>query len=164
DLEVLAGLDAVNAALVVLDPDVVAAGGDAVDGRGSLQEPHALGEQEVLVEQRAHRADVDDVRAQLVVQRPAGEDIDLALVAAAGDHQLARAGHFAGEAHAAGAHDAAIGVEGDVRPDILLGLLDLLLLEAAGRAAVLVAVVLQVALTRLVADGAVQRVVDQQVL
>jgi hypothetical protein len=78
--------------------------------------------------------------------------------------ELGGLGHFAREAHAAGAHDAAVGVEKDVRAQVLLGLLDLLLFEARDAAAVLVRVVLQEALAGLVADGAVQRVVDEEVL
>jgi hypothetical protein len=73
-----ARLDAVDLALVVLDPDVVAAGGDAVDGGRGLQEPDALGEEEVLVEQGADGAEVDDVGAELVVEGDAREDVDLA--------------------------------------------------------------------------------------
>jgi hypothetical protein len=50
---------------------------------------------------------------------------------------------LAGEAHAAGAHDAAVGIEQDVRAEVLLRLLDLLLLEARLAAAVLVRVILE---------------------
>jgi hypothetical protein len=159
-----ARLDAVHLAVVVLDEEVVAARGEAVDRRRLGQEPHALLEQELLVEQRAHRAQVDHVAGQRVVERLAREDVDHLAVAAAVDHQLVGAGHLAREAHAARAHDASVAVEEDARPDVLLRVLDLLLEEAALPAAVLVGVVLQVALAGLVADGAVDRVVDQQEL
>ena len=164
DVHVGARLDAVHAALVVLDEQVVAAGGEAVDGRGLGQEPHALLEEELLVEERAHRADVGDVAGERIVERLPGEDVDHLAVAAAVHHQLVGAGHLAGEADAARAHDAAVAVEQDVRADVLLRVLDLLLEEAALPAAVLVRVVLQVALARLVAHRAVDRVVDQQEL
>ena len=164
DRHVGAGLDAVELALVVLEGDVVARGRDAVNRRGSLEEPHALGEEEVLVEQRTNGAEVDHVRRQLVVQRHAREDIDLALVAAPVDGEFGRPRYLAREPHAAGAHDAPVGVDVDVGAEILLGLLDLGLLEARHAATVLEAEVLQVALARLIADRAVERVVDQQVL
>ena len=66
-----------------------------------LHEPDALLVQKVLVAQRPDRAQIDHVARQLVVQRIAGEDVDLFVAAAIDDHQLAGAGDLAGEAHAA---------------------------------------------------------------
>ena len=54
-----------------------------------LQEPDPLLVEEVLVAQRADRAEVDDVAGQLVVQRMAGKDVDLVVAAAIDDQQLA---------------------------------------------------------------------------
>ena len=124
----------------------------------------SIEEQEVLVEQRTDGAQIDHVGGQVVVERLAGEDVDLLGAAAAEDADLAGAGDYTGEAHATRAHDAAVGVELDVRAYVLDGLLDLLLLEPRLGAAVLEAVVLEVALAGLVADGAVQRMIDQQEL
>ena len=56
-----------------------------------LEQPDALLEEEILVEQRPDRAEVDDVAGEFVVERLAGEDVDLFLVPAAIDEQLARA-------------------------------------------------------------------------
>ena len=55
-----------------------------------LQVPDALLVEEVLAAQRADRAEVDDVAGQLVLQRLAGEDVDLGVVAAVDDLQLGR--------------------------------------------------------------------------
>ena len=164
DLEVRPRLEPVHRAFVMLDPEVVAARGDAVDRRGLLEEPHPLLEEEVLVEERADRTDVRHVAGELVVEGASREDVDLLHRAAAVDDELGGAGHLAGEAHAPRAHDAAVGVEKDVGADVLLRLLDLGLGEATLPAAVLVGVVLQMALAGLVADRTVHRVVDQQVL
>src|SRR5204862_3916838 len=127
------------------------------------QQPDALLEEEILVEQGADGAEIDDVAGEFVVQRFAGEDADLLLVAAAFDEELGLAADFAREADAARAHDAAVVVEQDVEADVLLGLLVFVLLKAALAAAVLVGVILEQAFARLIADGAVEGVIDQQV-
>jgi hypothetical protein len=87
-------------------------------------------------------------------------------VAAAGVHaQLRVLADLAHEANAAGAEDAALLVEDhqlaqrDPLPQLHLGEV-----EARGGGVVLEVVVLQLALARLVADGAVDRVVHQQEL
>ena len=61
------------------------------DRRRLLQQPHALLEQKILVQQRPDRAEIDHVARQLVVQRLARENVDLLPVPAAIDVQLARA-------------------------------------------------------------------------
>ena len=92
----------------------------------------------------------------------AGEDVDLGVVAPPHHLELAGLGDLAGEPDAPGAHDAAVLVELDQVGDVLAGVDEPLLDEPVGRLAVLVAVILQAALAGLVADGAVERVVDQE--
>ena len=75
--------------------------------------------QEVFVEQGPDRAKVDDVAGERVVDRLAGEDVDLGMIAAPHHLELARLRDLAGEPHAPRAHDAAILVELDQRPDVL---------------------------------------------
>src|SRR5690606_6507944 len=104
------------------------------------------------------------VHRQRVVERAPGEDGDLAAVAAVDHAEFARAGDFLGEAHAARADDAARAPVLDVGTHGGLRLADFLLGEATVVAAVLHAVVLQLALAGLVALGAVERVVDEQEL
>jgi len=69
------------------------------------------------------------------------------------------------EADAAAAHDAAFVVEPDARPDIdVLRLLDLLFTKPGNPGAMLHAELLKAALARLVANRAIQRVIDQEEL
>ncbi len=53
-----------------------------------LEEPHALLVEKVLAAQGADRAEIDDVAGQLVVDRLAGEDVDLGMMAAVDHLQL----------------------------------------------------------------------------
>ncbi len=56
------------------------------------EEPGPLLVEEVLVEQGADGAEVDDVAGQRVVDRVAGEDVDLGVVAAAASPAARRSG------------------------------------------------------------------------
>ena len=156
-------LEPVHRTFGVLDREVVATGGQTVDGRRLGQEPHPLLEQEVFVQQRPHRTQVHHVRAEFVVEAHAREHINLLGRATTINNQLPRARDLLGEANTAGAHDATVGIQQDMLANVLLGGLDLGFEEAAFGPSVLVGVVLQVALARLVAYGAIHRVVDQQV-
>ena len=59
---------AVNAVFVVIDANRAPGAAPRTDRRGALQEPYPLLEQEILVQQAAHRAEVHDVALQRVVQ------------------------------------------------------------------------------------------------
>jgi len=74
--------------------------------------------EEVLARQRPDGAQIDHVQGQAVVDRLAGKDVDLGVIAAIDDLQLGGTGNLAREAHAARAHDAAVGKERDVRSQI----------------------------------------------
>src|SRR5439155_7185514 len=87
---------------------------------GLLQIPNALLVQEILAAQRPHGAEIDDVARQLVLQRHAGKDVNLRVVAALGDAEFRLAADFAREADAAGTHDAAVGEQRDFRTDFRL--------------------------------------------
>src|SRR6185312_474128 len=110
------------------------------------------------------RADVDDVAGQFGLDRLADIRTDLQVLAAAHAAQLVGAGDLAGEAHSARALDAAGHFGGDQRPEILVCHGALALGEARDAAAVAQRHVLQLALDALVADRAVERMVDQQEL
>ena len=162
---VVAGDHAPHVALAHGRPDVAARraerahAGDVRDLPGSRLEA-VLGRG-----QRAHRAQLDDV---------ARETTPVGLFLERGDHraraalardQLLVLGDVLGEARAAVAEDAALAVERDQRRDrerLLVGAL----VEVEARVARPVAVgqVLQRALAALVADGAVERVVEQDEL
>ncbi len=126
------------------------------------QFPRTGAELEHLVGQRADRADVDDVAGQLGGQRLAVVGADLQVLTAVHATQLVGTGNVGGEADAAGALDAAGHFGGDQRTDVLVGHHALALVEAADRTAIAQRNVLQLALAALIADRAVQRVVDQQ--
>ncbi len=116
----------------------------------------------ILVEQRADRADVDDVARERVIKRISGKDVDLGVVAATHHLKLTGMRNFACESDTARTHDAAIGVELDQVGDVLAGVDRPLLDEPVGGLAVFIAVVVQPALAGLVADGAIERMVDQE--
>jgi hypothetical protein len=135
------------------------------DALAARQLPGAGAVAEGLAGERADRADVDHVARQLAVDRAAQEGGDLAVLAAVLHAQFHHAGHLLAEAHAAGAVDAAAHLlHRDQRADVLVEDDALFFLVAAGAAAVAHGQVLQLAFTALVADRAVQRVVDEQEL
>ena len=114
--------------------------------------------------QRADRAEIDDIAAQLAAQRMLEIGGDLHILAAADRAEVLDPGHLLHEADAAGAVDAA-GHEGlDHRAHIFLGHRALVLVVAAVALAVSERLVLQVAFAALVADRAIERVVDEQEL
>src|SRR5262249_10966400 len=82
--------------------------------------------------------------------------------ATAGGAHLRHARHFRREAHAAGALDAAVHRGLHQRAEILVLDRALVLLEAARIHAIGHGLVLQVAFAALIADRAIQRMVDQQ--
>src|SRR5262249_33949739 len=127
--------------------------------------PHPRLEAELVQGERAHRTQVDDVAGVRVVEPLAGEDPDLAALAALEEPELAGLRDLVAEADAAAALDAALLAERDVGADVeRLGEGELRLGVAARPVAVLDRVFLEAALPRLVADRAVERVIDQQEL
>ena len=133
-------------------------------GAAARQLPGTRGEAERLGRERAHRAQVDDIARQLRIHRLLDEGHDLRMLAAERLADFHVAGDFLGEAHAARAVDAARHVGGDERPHVLVGHHALLFLVARGRRTVAHRQVLQLAFAALVANGAVQGMVDQQEL
>ncbi len=108
------------------------------------------------------RAEIDDVARQLVVDRIAGEDVDFAVVPAIDDFQFGAAGDLAGEADTARAHDAAVGEERNMLADVGFVRRRVLRVDhSARRMAIAVAEILQHAFAGLVADGAIERMVEQ---
>ena len=132
-----------------------------------LEVPDARLEAELARGERAGGADVGDARRHPVVERRSRKHADLGGRAALEEPQLTGAADLGGEADAARAVDAAVHVLHDVRADrravhARIGALELAV--ARGHAAVVERVVLQRALAGLVADRAVQRMVDEEEL
>ena len=142
-------------------------GADAVVRRYERMLGHLPGARAIavrLVVQRADRAEVDDVAGQLVVDALLDVGRDLHQFAASDGAQLLDPGDLLAEAHATRALDAARHVGRDQRTEVLV-LDDALALGVARDvAAVAHREILQLALAALVADRAVERVVDQQEL
>src|SRR5690606_38529165 len=130
--------------------------------RGVVQVPGARLVQEVLVEQRADRADVDDVRMErTVIETLLEERVDHRAMTPLHDAEQIVLRDFAHEAHAARAHDAAVAVVENVPAEVVLAEDDLRVEQTAVLWTFRVHEVLQPALARLVADRTVERMVDQ---
>ena len=127
-----------------------------------LQLPRARDERPGPVRQRADRAQVVHVGRQLRQDAALEVGGDLHVLAAADGAQLLDAGDFRHEADAARAVDAAVHERLDQRADVLLFDGALVLDVARAAEAVGHRLVLQVALAALVADRAVERMVDEQ--
>ena len=141
------------------------AGQQRADRARALDVPRARAEAVRARGQRADRAELDDVAAERRDVRVAVERADERVRAALVQDQLVVLGDLLREAHAAVAEDAALAVDRDQRRELERLLEVALGLDEARRAgAPAVGDVLQRALAALVADRAVERVVDQQEL
>src|SRR5690606_11997362 len=135
------------------------------DRRRGGEEVGAGAEAVVAPGERADRAEIDDVAGVVVLERLAREDVDDLARAAPEDAEDRIAGDLLHEAHAARAHDAALLVQDDGRPeDLALVFHPLGPVQARRLVVVLLVVVLEAALTRLIADGAVDGVMEEQQL
>src|SRR5262249_46728900 len=91
---ILARADAVDDVLVVIDVNATAGRAAGTDALGLVQKPDALLVEEFLVRQRTDGAQVDDISGERIVDRVAGKNVDLGMMAAIGDGQFSRAGDF----------------------------------------------------------------------
>ena len=112
--------------------------------------------------QRADRAEVDDIALQFRGQRLLEIGRDLHVLAAADRAEFRNARDFGREADAARAMDAAVHRGLDERADIFVLDRALVLAVARGVDAIGHRLILQVALAALIADRAIERMVDQQ--
>src|SRR6185503_7344029 len=117
-----------------------------------------------LVVQRADGAQIDDVPGELVIDTLLYIGADLGLVAAEIRAELLDARHLGAEAHTARAMDAARHVRGHQGTQILVFDDALLLGVARYAAAEAHREILQLALAALIADWAIERMVDEQEL
>ena len=151
--------------LVVLDLDDQVGTGAVVraDRLAARQLPGACAVAKRLAGECTDRADVDHVARQLGVDRVADDGGDLGMLAAVDHAQLHHAGHLLAEAHAAGAVDAAVHLaHRNQRPHVFVKHDALLFGVTRGGGTVAHRQVLQLAFAALVANRAVQRVVDEQ--
>ena len=156
--------DAQHFATTAVEADVGADGVGHVDRERLLELPRTRFEGIGLAGQRADRAQVDHVGRQLVLGRLFQIRADLHGLAAVERADLVDTRHFLGEPHAPGAVDAARHRGLDERAHVLVGHGTLVLVIARAAAAIGHRLVLQVALAALVADRAIERVVDEEEL
>src|ERR1019366_8152779 len=164
DLVIGARQDAHHLVGARIDADGAAHGFHHVNALGLGQLPGPGLESVGLGGQSANGAEVDDIAGKLAGHRLLEIGGDLDVLAATDQTDLRLAGDFADEAHAAGALDAAGHHRLDQWTHELFFDGALVLHIAGGVAAETHRLVLQVALAALVADRAVQRVVDEQEL
>ncbi len=165
DLEVGPRPEPDDGVVAGVDRDVAALRAPRADARRAIEVPRARLVQEILRDERTHRAEVHHVAGPGVVELAVGEDADRGPVAALRDVEHAVLRHVVHEADAPGAEDAAVGHVEDVGPELLDGVVPLgVVVVPAGGPAFLEGVVLELALARLVADRAVERVVGQEEL
>ena len=129
-------------------------------GLGQLPGPRHEGVR--LGGERADRAEIDHVAGELRHHAVLEIGGDLHVLAAADGAELLDAGNLGHEADAARAMDAAGHIGFDQRPEIFVLHRALVVGEAAGIEAVGHGLVLQIAFPALVADRAIERVIDQQ--
>ena len=133
------------------------------DTFGFAQEPDAHLEAEIFARQRADRADVDRVERVIAVEALSFMNGQRGVAAAVDEAEDVVVGHFLHEADAAGAEDAAFVIEDDVFANVLaLGFFDFVLDEVRSAVAELDGEFLQAAFPGFVADGAVERMVDEE--
>ena len=112
--------------------------------------------------QGADRTQVDDITRQFGLDMLFYIGADLHILAPARRAQFAHAGDLLAKTHAAGAVDAAGQVSLDQRADVFILDHPLLFLIARDIAAIAEREVLQLAFAALIADRAIQRVIDQE--
>ena len=163
DRLVLQRQHAQHAVILDLHDEVRAEAVVAADRLAPRQLPGAGGVAERLARQRADRTEVDHVAGDLGIDRGVDERQDLRVLAAPGHAEFHDPGDLLAEAHATRAVDAAAHLlGGNQRAEVLVKDDALGLVVARGRAAVADRQILQLALAALVADRAVERVIDQQ--
>ena len=165
DLDVVAGEDAQHLLVADGEPHVALRWAERADRARVLDVPGPRAEAVGVGGQRADRAELGDVAVEGRDVRPLVEGADEGLVAALEQLQLLVLGHLLAEADAAVAEDAALAVDRHQRRE-LERLLEVALRvgEAALARAPAHRDVLERALAALVADRAVERVVDEQEL
>ena len=162
DRHVLPAHDAAQGVRAGVQAQVAAHGTVGTNAGCALGLPGAEGEAADPVGQRAHGADIDDVAAGLGVHFLAGLDVDDGLAAPLEEAQLGLVLPFLQIAGAAPADHAALLVQHDGVGDGIVFLLEPLGLDhLAEGCAVAHGLVLQGTFTALVADGAVQGMVEQ---
>src|SRR5215472_2638445 len=159
--------EAIDDVIAGLDRDVAADVASRADRRSLIEVPDAFSKTELLDGQGPHRAHIGGAPGPVVSQRLSVVRPDESAAAAVEKGQLRGLGDLLTEADAARALDAAGHVGDDMRTNhrpVEARVLALGLVELRELLAVAERVVLERALSRLIADGAIERMVDEQKL
>ena len=161
DLEIFSWQEAFDIAIERFDLDVTATSAAATNGVPSVHVPDSGFELEVLGDQRTHGADVHRVAGHGVVDGDPRKHIDHCAVSTFHHTQFAGTADLITEPYAPCTNDAAIAPDRDGRSQFF-GMADVLVLdEATAVRSVGVGVILQDAFAGLVANRAIERMVDQ---
>ena len=147
-----------------IHPDVGTKRIHHIDGLGLGQLPRPGGESIRLRRQRAHRAEVNDIALQFRIERLAQIRGDLRILAPTGLAQFRHARDLSDKPHAAGAGDTARHGSAHQRAQIHIIHGAFRLPEAGEIDTIGHRLILQITFPALVADRAIQRVVDEQKL
>ena len=162
DMRILPGLQPIDRVLIVLSGDGTTACAAAANIGLAFQKPNALLVEEIFIPQRPHGTEIHNVSRKFIVERIAWKNVDFLFRTAIDHHQLTRARNLAGKSHAARAHHAAVDEERDGGADIAAAAREWMQIGTTLSLAVLKMIILQQALTSFVADGTIDRVIDQQ--
>src|SRR5580692_7409926 len=98
---IVARLVAIDAPAMMIDIDRASALASAADRGRAMQVPDAHAEAEIFFGERADRADIDHVTGIFIIDRLARINVDLVVIAAIENRQLARMRDLVEEASAA---------------------------------------------------------------
>lgn len=129
-----------------------------------IKEPNAAFESECTVCQCTYRANIDDISTEIVVDGFFNVGTDLRVVAPIDNTMYALLSELIGHKHTTEAHNAAGHVKFDVGTNVNFLKRAAFKLVAGAGLAVFKSKVLQVAFSSLIANRAIQRVVDEQKL
>src|SRR6478609_6306071 len=153
--------------------DVLASSDDCIAPRRAtcadalrfFQEPDPHFETEIGRSQCAHRANVDGVKRIIVFQRPAGMRRKDRVTAAIDEPEYVVVRNFVAETNAARAENATLVIKRYPRAELdRFRLFHFVLKETRLRTSIVDTELLQTAFTGLIADRAVERVIDQEKL
>ncbi len=156
--------DAHDLAPLAIHPNAAAKRIHHVDGFGLGQFPRTRSKGIGLADQRANRAQINDVALQIAVERLPQIAGDLGILAASSLTHLHDPGHLGGKTHTARARDATRHMGLDQRAKVQILARPLWFAIAAEIYPIGHGLILQIAFSALIADRAIKRMVDEQKL
>src|SRR5262245_46734564 len=160
---ILARLEAIHMLIVMMDVDVTTTRTARTDRFGLLEKPDPNLEAKILAGQGANRTDINSIPSVRIIELFARKRGNLCRVTTLENAQLVGLRDLFAETHTACAQDTAFRVKDDVRAKVYdLAAMHFLFLKAAMIEAILHVIILQSPFPCLIADRAVQRMIDQR--